>query len=1299
MKDTQSVVINAGDTTLTKVVVFLKVMGAICAHQDLLPEGLPASASVRMKEGECTGERTVWNQDELTECLRLREMHQKCHVLDDNRLAGSLVSRSLQKHSGGSRKRRPEQDLADLDSVQLKRRHGAPDTTGELPDPNCLEGKSGAREKEEPRQEDGQEELYQVYAPRKLDFGVPHADPVVESLSLAAAQPPDIDYKLHIGDVVDKGSLSSLQLEAICYACQRHEQHLVDGERAGFFLGDGPGVGKGRSIAGLILENWRCGRKRHLWVSISADLVHDARRDLEDVGAGFIGVHPLLKKPYEPLDRCGVEEGVVFMTYSSLISGAGRGAMKTRLEQVLQWAGEEFDGCLIFDEAHRAKNFSPEAKSSTKTGAAVLRIQESLPQARVVYCSATGASELRNMAYMTRLGLWGRSLPGFQDFQQFQDKVGGWGVGALELIAMEMKSRGMFVCRTLSFKGTETEVRTIDLTPAMQATYRSAQQLWSELMVSFQLAMENLEEEEKKDNGRVWPQFWGAHQRFFRLLCMSAKVEETVECAEEAIEEGKCVVIGLQSTGEMRLAELAKEKGNQLKTFASGLKETVVQLIEKHWPMPFPTANTRSLLPGYHGDQLEQEEDQVAPGGQPPRGTPSTRTASRNSKEEGKEKCSTPVETIDLCSSSSDDDEGPSRKIHTQTRSPPPPGPSRIHGRPTRSSPLGKKKPQGFSIKKRSARLRGKAGGAGGIPNNGKGRMHPVVSSGDDYLEDSDDLPGNGIPGGQYATLASNHEASPGRNQTGMIEDRYDCAMDTKNKFKNRVQNMDLPANPLDVLIDRLGGPDKVAEMTGRRGRFVRNEEDEGGVRYEPRNASGMKGVSLEAINVAEAKQFMEGEKLIAIISDAASTGISLHADRRHANQRRRVHLTLELPWSADRAVQQFGRSHRSNQATGPQYRLMMTSLGGESRFAAAVAKRLQNLGALTQGDRNAGPELGAFHYDSPCGRRALQMLYKILMGKDQPTVFPSSGVHENYRSFHQFCTSMRRHMVSVGLITPRENVKFVWEVIQGNIPATQNVGTVSPNHQLDVARFLNRLLGLAPRVQKILFDYFLDLLDYTIEGAKRDGSFDAGITDLSAETLVVKGDPSVISTQEGGGQTLHHEVVIDRGVDYDAAVQKLCDSFQPSNIKQAMFNGFYKRKNAGEGGGKPRCILALRSSFGDKFRVFRPGTGLASRKITMSELQSQYVRFSSDQDVDAWTEAFEEANVPRVRLQKLNVLSGEILPVWDAIWSAMQQLSQAEQKKLRIVRMKTTDSSQKRIIGIYVPRAALPWLKESIDR
>lgn len=64
----------------------------------------------------------------------------------------------------------------------------------------------------------------------------------------------------------------------------------------------GAGVGKGRTIAGLVLENWRRGRRRHLWISVGSDLKVDARRDMDDIGAQDIEIHPLNKLQYGRLD-------------------------------------------------------------------------------------------------------------------------------------------------------------------------------------------------------------------------------------------------------------------------------------------------------------------------------------------------------------------------------------------------------------------------------------------------------------------------------------------------------------------------------------------------------------------------------------------------------------------------------------------------------------------------------------------------------------------------------------------------------------------------------------------------------------------------------------------------------------------------------------------------------------------------------------------------------------------------------------------------------------------------------------
>ncbi|KAL0353361.1 UNVERIFIED_CONTAM: protein FORGETTER 1 [Sesamum angustifolium] len=99
------------------------------------------------------------------------------------------------------------------------------------------------------------------------------------------------------------------------------------------------------------------------------------------------------------------------------------------------------------------------------------------------------------------------------------------------------------------------------------------------------------------------------------------------------------------------------------------------------------------------------------------------------------------------------------------------------------------------------------------------------------------------------------------------------------------------PNNPLDDIIDQLGGPDKVAEITGRRGMLVRASGGKG-VTYQARNT---KDITMEMVNMHEKQLFMDGKKLVAIISEAGSAGVSLQADRRAVNQTEQFNSLEEL--------------------------------------------------------------------------------------------------------------------------------------------------------------------------------------------------------------------------------------------------------------------------------------------------------------------------------------------------------------------------------------------------------------------
>uniref|UniRef100_A0A8C6TD03 Protein strawberry notch homolog 2 n=1 Tax=Neogobius melanostomus TaxID=47308 RepID=A0A8C6TD03_9GOBI len=769
---------------------------------------------------------------------------------------------------------------------------------------NSLPKTETPAEEEEDAEEEEAEELghvdtYAEYKPSKSTIGISHPDIVVETNTLSSVPPPDITYTLSIPEAtINSGMLSALQLEAVIYACQQHEVILQNNQRAGFLIGDGAGVGKGRTVAGIILENYLKGRKKSLWFSISNDLKFDAERDLKDINAPYIPVHALNKIKY---GDTATSEGVLFATYSALIGESQAGGQhRTRIKQILDWCKPDFDGVIIFDECHKAKN-----ATSTKMGKAVLDLQNKLPRARVVYASATGASEPKNMIYMSRLGIWGEGTP-FRTFEDFLHAIEKRGVGAMEIVAMDMKVSGMYIARQLSFAGVSFRIEEIALDDDFKVVYNKAAKLWAEALQVFMRAADELGLVSRKS---LWGQFWSSHQRFFKYLCIAAKVRCLVELAQKELQAGKSLVIGLQSTGESRTREVLDENDGHLDRFVSAAEGVFQSLVTKH----FPSEKQR------------------------------------------------------------------------------------------REKPPGNKRKQ-FTV---------------------------------------------------VIILWSNGTCCFVLVSTARIEEM-------KQSLLTKIAELgkELPLNTLDELIDKFGGPEKVSEMTGRKGRVVRRAD--GTVCYESRAEQGL---TIDHINIKEKDRFMGGEKLVAIISEAASSGISLQADKRVKNQRRRVHMTLELPWSADRAIQQFGRTHRSNQVTAPEYIFLISELAGERRFASIVAKRLESLGALTHGDRRAteSRDLSKYNFENKTTPGVTLCSSEVRF--KSPLLLSDS-----------FIVDMKLGLMDVGI--------FCREPRFG----------INTEKDCTITKFLNRILGLEVHKQNYLFQYFTDNFDYLIEKDKKEGKYDMGI-------------------------------------------------------------------------------------------------------------------------------------------------------------------------------------------------------------
>ena len=396
----------------------------------------------------------------------------------------------------------------------------------------------------------------------------PHPTAIIEPSTLAATPYPRPTYKPMLpAEAITRGFISDAQFETVTYALQAITEYLPgspEGQygpkmKGGFIIGDGTGVGKTNEFCAIIMDQWLRGKKRHIIVVERSKHVSHIMEAWSMIGGNPKNI--MFQGERSNGDELPDRDGIMITTYALIRDDV-------RYKGIIDWATHHgpMEGVIVFDEAHNMRNAISDIydegsgkNNQSQQGMRGVEMQNELPKAGVIYASATMATDVYNLGYAIRLGLWGENAP-FQTSGSFIGQMHTLDEAALEQICIDLKSAGRYCSRTLSFDGVEYEEIEHRLTPPQRKRFNAMVTRWQSFRKMQHATMEMCGIMTKDILAYNSKNILNIHRDTIEAMLTQFNCESMIEDIHKELAKGHAPIVQISMTGEARLKRMVGDR-------------------------------------------------------------------------------------------------------------------------------------------------------------------------------------------------------------------------------------------------------------------------------------------------------------------------------------------------------------------------------------------------------------------------------------------------------------------------------------------------------------------------------------------------------------------------------------------------------------------------------------------------------------------------------------------------------------------------------------------------------------------